>query len=112
MNNNINRQKLKPCPFCGGIAIVDMDEDWYWEWKAFCTKCGCDLGYFKTKEEAIKAWNKRADRPAAYNVEAVVKKLESRILKSTTGIYAADVHNNAIEDAISIVREGVKNENR
>ena len=65
MNDQINRHKLKPCPFCGGEAVVDMDDDWYWEWKAYCPVCGCDLGYFKTKEEAIEAWNRRESQPPA-----------------------------------------------
>jgi len=25
-----------------------------------CTVCGCRLGYYETREEALKAWNRRA----------------------------------------------------
>lgn len=50
---------LKPCPFCGGEAIVDMDEDWYWDWHAWCFNCNCDIGHYATKKEAIEAWNRR-----------------------------------------------------
>lgn len=53
-------EKLKPCPFCGGEAVVDMDESWFWEWEVFCIKCGCALGHFDTEEEAIERWNRRA----------------------------------------------------
>ena len=53
--------ELKKCPFCGGEAIVDMDESWYWKWEVLCIKCDCTLGHFNHKEEAIKAWNKRVN---------------------------------------------------
>ena len=70
--------KLKPCPFCGGPAIIEKNQ-WYdsgfpcilhttfnvgCEKKA--TKRGCCPGRlcfnrgYKTKETAIKAWNRRA----------------------------------------------------
>ena len=63
MSELISRQ-LKPCPFCGGTAIVDMDEYCYWDWHAWCFNCGCDIGHYATEEEAIEEWNKRAEPPA------------------------------------------------
>lgn len=53
--------ELKPCPFCGGNAVVDMDESWYWEYKAYCALCGVSMEYFETKKEAVEAWNRRVD---------------------------------------------------
>lgn len=53
--------KLKPCPFCGGEAIVEMDESWYWEWHTYCPQCFTDRGHFNSKYEAIDAWNTRRD---------------------------------------------------
>lgn len=52
--------ELKPCPFCGGKAIVDMDEYCCWDWHAWCFNCNCDVGHYATEEEAIEAWNTRA----------------------------------------------------
>lgn len=52
-------EELKPCPFCGGRGIVEMDECWYWEYRACCSNCTVDLGHFETKEEAIAKWNRR-----------------------------------------------------
>lgn len=50
------------CPFCGGEGII-------WPFRehpfyvAICKDgCGCQLGDFKTREEAIEAWNTRAER--------------------------------------------------
>ena len=64
MNELINIQKLKPCPFCGGEVFLDTDGDWYWKWKVECQGCGCDLGYYETEAEATEAWNKRVEPPA------------------------------------------------
>ena len=53
--------ELKPCPFCGGEAKVEMDESWYWEYAVSCTKCFATINlYFAAEEEAAEAWNKRA----------------------------------------------------
>lgn len=102
MNDQI-KQKLKPCPFCGGIAIVDMDEDWYWEWKVFCPKCGCDIGYFKTKEEAIKAWNKRADQPPAVGIDkqTLIEEVKKALNRDSIGLN--DKWNLAIARVIKII---------
>lgn len=64
--------ELKPCPFCGGeasevinileadpeMALAGVTED---NWKVLCLKClGCG-GIRRTAEEAIEAWNRRAE---------------------------------------------------
>ncbi len=70
--------ELKPCPFCGGEAqIMRMDLDSIEEgWKVWGIWCvpdlhaeehgGCQHGHFidnyATKEQAIEAWNARAER--------------------------------------------------
>ena len=63
-------KELKKCPFCGGEAVVEMDESWYWYWEAHCVNCSVTLGYFETREEAIKVWNTR--KP----MERIVETLE------------------------------------
>lgn len=62
--------ELKPCPFCGGWGItqkweMSLDERFhipnnhgYW-YSIFCNKCFSEGSECITKEEAIKAWNKR-----------------------------------------------------
>ena len=62
--------KLKPCPFCGGCAVtqrwgMSLDERFhipnnhgYW-YSIFCNNCFSEGSECITKEEAIKAWNRR-----------------------------------------------------
>lgn len=53
--------ELKPCPFCGGkVEIVFYRGNTAVE----CPKCGCALNTWigMTKEEATKAWNRRANK--------------------------------------------------
>lgn len=72
----MTKDKLKPCPFCGGEAELIRDGCVYGKYdekldytpiirmdiKATC-KSRCDVsqtkGFRKTKEQAISAWNKR-----------------------------------------------------
>ena len=49
--------KLKPCPFCGGHAIIDGCDDTLWI--VICKECNVSIGYKETECEAIDAWNKR-----------------------------------------------------
>ena len=54
--------ELKRCPFCGGSAFIPKRKvggdllPW-----VFCENCGVETEYCETVEEAIKAWNMRAD---------------------------------------------------
>lgn len=51
--------ELKPCPFCGGHAIIDGCDDT--PWSVICKECNASIGYKETKEEAIEAWNRRIE---------------------------------------------------
>ena len=61
-------ERLKPCPFCGGTAKVQRSYGFY---KVYCTECkatnlklvvgGTCLDSYKTRQEAIEAWNRRTD---------------------------------------------------
>lgn len=55
------RQELKPCPFCGGKAIlIELEYS-----KAKFAKCEnhcCEQSLiYQTKAEAIEAWNRRVN---------------------------------------------------
>ena len=51
--------ELKPCPFCEGKAEITS----YHNAAIFvqCTDCYATFPHFDSKEEAIEAWNRRAD---------------------------------------------------
>lgn len=51
--------KLKPCPFCGGEAIIDGCDETLWI--TICKKCNASIGYKETECEAIDAWNSRVE---------------------------------------------------
>ena len=65
---------LKPCPFCGRTdklvfyeTVQEFDDCKIHQYTIYCdasgdkTGCGASCGYQRTKEEAIEAWNRRAD---------------------------------------------------
>ena len=73
--------ELKPCPFCGGKAIILYYENGnhlYYEngnqyrsnlyyaskrGTVTCEKCRCSLHIYAKAKDAVNAWNRRADKP-------------------------------------------------
>ena len=59
-------QELKPCPCCGSSnGLYVLQEDKYGEWSVFCDMCKTSLhneNYCETRDEAVSAWNRRAER--------------------------------------------------
>ena len=62
--------ELKPCPFCGGEAKIMTHESYVPEsWRSLvgvygvvCTSCRAGgYQFWDTEEQAIAAWNRRAD---------------------------------------------------
>jgi len=66
--------ELKPCPFCGGIAVVkcisDISRPGTDDWWVSCSICRVERPSTRkseivgTRDEAIAAWNRRAYPPA------------------------------------------------
>lgn len=56
--------KLLPCPFCGSENLYSGENDLYCKnYIVYCYQCGCGTSADdETPEDAIKAWNARAER--------------------------------------------------
>ena len=53
--------ELKPCPFCGGEAVIKpvFDLSVYF---VHCKNCQCTLGcFYRAKCDAISEWNRRVN---------------------------------------------------
>ncbi len=53
-------EELKPCPFCGSKNIRIWDNDNILPWVQ-CNDCLTSIATRETREEAITAWNRRAN---------------------------------------------------
>ena len=53
------REKLKPCPFCGGEAEYGLTMAGE---EVYCTACYANMPRMTTADETIRRWNTRADR--------------------------------------------------
>lgn len=54
--------ELKPCPFCGGEAVLKKHHNRFIDWfSVSCNKCHISQtgNYFGFGFEAIEAWNRR-----------------------------------------------------
>lgn len=52
---------LKPCPFCGSRKIEINRIDGTREYYLTCEECGIEQPLYPTADEAVGAWNRRAD---------------------------------------------------
>ena len=74
-------EELKSCPFCGGVADFEIgmwNGDEPKEWAVWCYgepyTCGGQMSSnYKTKEEAARAWNNRADNSDSRDADKGVK---------------------------------------
>ena len=69
--------ELKPCPFCGGEAVLTQEDCYGYyhdDWLVFCEDCDLYLGFARqyAKEQAIAAWNRRANLGSCEN-ELIVR---------------------------------------
>ena len=63
----MERPELKPCPFCGGGAYIERDDmSGITRFLPVCSNYGngcwgMQENWFETEQEAIEAWNRRAN---------------------------------------------------
>jgi Lar family restriction alleviation protein len=64
----MSAQELKPCPFCGGEAMIQFQIAGYCGARVSCVECDAETGGYKVKgdndaadAQAITAWNIRTD---------------------------------------------------
>ena len=55
----MNEENLKPCPFCGGKAILSAYGVNPSVFEIECTGCGCYQHEHDSKQNVIYTWNKR-----------------------------------------------------
>jgi Lar family restriction alleviation protein len=54
--------ELKPCSFCGGVGALWSISECKTVY-AICMKCGTQTIEYKSAEQAVAAWNRRAQEP-------------------------------------------------
>ena len=59
MKNNIG---LKPCPFCGGKAVIETSNIEYSNYFARCTNCRIQTQWYADKKRLVEVWNRRVDK--------------------------------------------------
>ena len=52
--------ELKPCPFCGGMAIEEIS-NYYPTNRVYCVDCKTTTIYKETIEKARELWNRRVN---------------------------------------------------
>lgn len=54
--------ELKPCPFCGGEAILEtVDGNSPEECYIYCPECDFESGVYSEPKFIVEKWNRRAD---------------------------------------------------
>ena len=63
LERSINMEELKPCPFCGGKAAIQQDWSPFFTATTYvgCLDCAASATYCEKREDAIEAWNGRAE---------------------------------------------------
>ena len=66
--------ELLPCPFCGGEAGPTVKPYIGCNGSGFtvdCEKCWASTGYYDSYEEAVAAWNTRAERTCKREIDGL-----------------------------------------
>lgn len=90
---------LKHCPFCGSNMIAvcsETDDELGATWHFIrCTACCSHGGYYQSSEEAVAAWNRRANSPAFNALDEAAQLLDDCLIR----IYPSAASEGRIEEA-------------
>ena len=70
---------LKPCPFCGGQAMLTPVDAGFVKYTVFCSDCGVAFSTYPTEEEAAKVWNTRHELDANDSVYEAVQDVRAAV---------------------------------
>ena len=113
---NKEKDKLKPCPFCGGEARLITTKEAPEAWVE-CNICGASSEFKPVEENAIKCWNSRAEIASEQNenldilIQLAIDYEYCSIGDDNIIDHIECVHN-CYECISEWVREGEKNEKR
>jgi len=91
MTTEQNATELRSCPFCGSQA--DFKTNGYATWVA-CSKCQC-TGEEGSREEAISAWNKRAQQPTPVPAGQVPAIVHDALLRAYSALVSCSIKENS-----------------
>lgn len=63
----MNKEKLKPCPFCGGEAVLKIYQNYEHDISfayVYCGECGAKINCYASQEAAAERWNGRVNKRA------------------------------------------------
>ena len=76
-------EELKPCPFCGGEAEIFEYKNKRFvpsiQYRGGCFECGQTVCLENTREDAIKAWNTRANEEQIANYERLIERKDDAL---------------------------------
>ena len=70
-------ETLKPCPFCGGQAMITPVDAGFVKYTVFCSNCGVTFAAYPTEEEAATVWNTRHIVDVNDSIDEAVQELQA-----------------------------------
>jgi len=107
------QKDLKPCPFCGGEAIMQPNgpqDHGYHGTQILCDNFSVNghtrdnpcpmaplIGYFSSPESAVDAWNTRAERTC----KATYEDVDARVYRGKMRFYTCECGNVFVSDQVN-----------
>lgn len=88
---------LRPCPFCGGSAILEGQA---LAWTVTCENCGMQTAVRNKPEQATADWNSRVPL-----VADAIAACEAEYVSGETGTAEDAAYNRGVRDCIEAIKE-------